>query len=73
MSKGHIVARTGTDHVQGATASRLDPKTREPAMSHIQIPASIEASPVAAQPLLEAVKKQPVSYTHLTLPTSDLV
>lgn len=34
-------------------------------MSHIQIPASIEASPVAAQPLLEAVKKQLGSVPNL--------
>lgn len=34
-------------------------------MSHIQIPASIEASDVAAQPLLEAVKKQLGSVPNL--------
>jgi uncharacterized peroxidase-related enzyme len=55
-----IVDAVGVLHVLGATGERLAPPTREEEsiMSRIHTPGSIDASPAAAQPLLEAVKKQ---------------
>jgi hypothetical protein len=60
LKAGIIVDRNGMTHLRWAPVEipRPPPPKESLIMSRLAIPATIEASPAAAQPLLEAVKKQ---------------
>jgi uncharacterized peroxidase-related enzyme len=61
-----IVVRRDANHLEEATVERFgQSQPKEPPMSHIATPTSIETSPVGSQPLLEAVKKQLGSVPNL--------